>query len=70
VPESQEQTVERRGSSVFGASQSSEAERERLKPQERRERVCVEIPTPTPFLLDVRTGRGAPIELSNSKISY
>lgn len=35
-----EQTVERRGSLVFCLCKSSEAERERLKPLERNERVC------------------------------
>jgi hypothetical protein len=37
-----EQTVVRRGSSVFCVSKSSEAERERLEPLERNERVCGE----------------------------
>jgi hypothetical protein len=37
-----EQTVVRRGSSVFCVSKSSEAERERMKPLERNERVCEE----------------------------
>jgi hypothetical protein len=46
---SPEQTVERQGSSVFCASRSSEAERELLEPLERKERVCVEIPTPVPI---------------------
>jgi len=31
---------------------SSEAERERVQPQERNERVCVESPTPMPILLE------------------
>ncbi len=35
-----EQTVARRGSLVFYASKSSEAEREQLEPLERNERVC------------------------------
>ena len=39
-----EQTVERRGSLVFCVCKSSEAERERLKPPERNERVCVGLP--------------------------
>jgi hypothetical protein len=43
------QTVVMQGSSVFGVSQSSEAERERVKPPERNERVCAEIPTPAPI---------------------
>jgi len=34
------QTVVRRGSWVFCVSKSSEAERERMKPPERNERVC------------------------------
>jgi hypothetical protein len=34
------QTVEKQGSSVFCVSKSSEAERERMKPPERNERVC------------------------------
>jgi hypothetical protein len=34
------QTVVRQGSSVFCLCKSSEAERERMKPQERNERVC------------------------------
>ncbi len=36
------QTVVRQGSLVFCRSKSSEAERERLKPLERKERVCEE----------------------------
>ncbi|OPY77251.1 MAG: hypothetical protein A4E65_02849 [Syntrophorhabdus sp. PtaU1.Bin153] len=35
-----EQTVERRGSSVFCVSKSSEAERERMEPPEWSKRVC------------------------------
>jgi hypothetical protein len=38
------QTVVRQGSSVFCVSKSSEAERERMEPQERNERVCGEEP--------------------------
>jgi len=51
VSGSPEQTVARRGSSVFRVSESSGAERERLEPLERKERVCVEIPTPAPILM-------------------
>jgi hypothetical protein len=40
------QTVVRRGSLVFCASKSSEAERERMKPLERNERFCVDNPGP------------------------
>jgi hypothetical protein len=39
-----EQTVVRQGSLVFCISKSSEAERERLKPPERNERVCKGFP--------------------------
>jgi len=38
------QTVVRLGSLVFCISKSSEAERERMKPLERNERVCGEYP--------------------------
>ena len=49
------QTVERQGSLVFCVSKSSEAERERMEPPERNERVCVEIPTPGPIQMRYQT---------------
>jgi len=37
---------------LLPSGKSSEAERERMEPQERNERVCVESPTPMPILLE------------------
>jgi hypothetical protein len=51
-----EQTVVRRGSLVFCISKSSEAERERMKPPERNESVCGDIPTQM-LILTANPGR-------------
>ena len=48
-----ERTVEKRGSLVFRICESSEAERERMKPLEMNERVCGECPTQMLILIEI-----------------